>query len=344
MNTITVHASKDYNVTIGSGVLGQLGEIVRRTTAAETVCLVTDTNVRFLHAGSAIKSLTDAGLRLCSISFPAGEASKTAENYLLLLKTLAKEGLTRADCVIALGGGVVGDLAGFAAATYLRGIAYIQVPTTLLAMVDSSVGGKTGIDLEGGKNQVGAFHQPHAVLCDTDILCTLPESIFRDGCAEVIKYGVLYDPELFTHLETTGMAFDRAYVISRCVELKRNAVEADEFDRGQRKLLNFGHTIGHAIEKCSNYTVTHGQAVAIGMAMVCRSTNCRDNGRILSLLEKFGLPVKTDDSAVALANAAFSDKKRSGGNVELIIPKAIGDCHLVSAPIDELQAFIEKGL
>lgn len=344
MNTITVHASKDYNVTIGSGVLGQLGEIVRRTTAAETVCLVTDTNVRFLHAGSAIKSLTDAELRLCSISFPAGEASKTAENYLLLLKTLAKEGLTRADCVIALGGGVVGDLAGFAAATYLRGIAYIQVPTTLLAMVDSSVGGKTGIDLEGGKNQVGAFHQPHAVLCDTDILCTLPESIFRDGCAEVIKYGVLYDPELFTHLETTGMAFDRAYVISRCVELKRNAVEADEFDRGQRKLLNFGHTIGHAIEKCSNYTVTHGQAVAIGMAMVCRAASCRDNSRILALLEKFCLPIKTDCSAVALANAAFSDKKRSGGNVELIIPKAIGDCRLVSAPIDKLQAFIEKGL
>ena len=251
MKSIEIAASKRYTVTIGSGLLSSVGQIVRNATQAQTVCLVTDTNVRFLHARTVLHSLADAGLRVCVVSIPAGESSKNAEQYLLLLETLAKEGLTRTDCIIALGGGVVGDLAGFAAATYLRGIGYIQVPTTLLAAVDSSVGGKTAIDLEVGKNLVGAFCQPKLVLCDTDTLDTLPQNIFRDGCAEVIKYGILYDPEMFALLLKTGMDFPREKIITRCVELKRDVVAEDEFDTGCRMKLNLGHTIGHSIENAA---------------------------------------------------------------------------------------------
>ena len=262
-----------------------------------------------------------------------------------LLKGLADfQGAHLAVDLDVLGGGVVGDLAGFAAATYLRGIPYIQMPTTLLAMVDSSVGGKTGIDLEQGKNLVGAFYQPTVVLCDTDTLDTLPENIFRVGCAEVIKYSILFDKELFAHLEDRGIAFDREAVIARCVELKKIAVEADEFDQGQRMLLNLGHTIGHAIEKYSNYTISHGQAVSIGMAIVCRSCECSDTNRILALLAKFDLPIATVYSAEDLEKSAVSDKKRSGKLVNLIIPGSIGNCAIVSTDTEKLKAFIEKGL
>lgn len=344
MKTITVQASTTYDVTIGSHILHQIGQFIRNTTKAETICLVTDNNVGSLYREIVTQSISDAGLRLCSISFPAGETSKNPENYLLLLQTLAREALTRSDCIVALGGGVVGDLVGFAAATYLRGIPYIQIPTTLLAMVDSSVGGKTGIDLEIGKNLVGAFHQPAAVICDTDVLATLPMDVFRNGCAEVIKYGVLYDAELFSHLEKNSLAFDQEFVISRCIELKRNAVEIDEFDQGPRKLLNLGHTIGHAIEKCSGYGISHGNAVAAGLAIVCRASNCIDTKRIVSLLEQFGLPTTTHFSSLELKNAALSDKKRQGGSIDLIIPYTIGDCRIVPTSVNALQAFIEKGL
>ena len=348
MKTIPITASTPYTVSIGNGLLAAVGETVRKLTKAQTVCIVTDSNVRFLHARSIFRtvfhSLTDAGLSVCCFTIPAGEASKNSENYLLLLDTLAKENMTRTDCIVALGGGVVGDLAGFAAATYLRGIPYIQIPTTLLAMVDSSVGGKTGIDLPSGKNLCGAFWQPAAVLCDTEALATLPDEIFRDGCAEVIKYGILYDPTLFSHLEAKGMSFDRESVIARCVELKCRAVEVDEFDRGARKLLNLGHTVGHAIESCSDYQISHGQAVAAGTAIVARAAACPDRERITSLLTQFGLPTATAFSAADLAQAALSDKKRSGSSLDLILPTAIGNCQIVPTPITELQAFIEKGL
>ena len=238
----------------------------------------------------------------------------------------------------------MGDLAGFAAATYLRGIPYIQVPTSLLAMVDSSVGGKTGIDLPEGKNLVGAFYQPTAVLCDTDTLHTLPADVFRDGCAEVIKYGILYDSSLFSHLEERGTAFDREWVISRCIDWKRQAVEEDELDNGRRKMLNFGHTIGHAVEKSTNYSITHGKAVAIGIATICRASKCMDTDRILALIRKFDLPINTDLSAELLADAVLSDKKRAGTTVDLIIPHAVANCRISPTPIDSIQTLIEEGL
>jgi 3-dehydroquinate synthase len=275
---------------------------------------------------------------------PAGEESKNGEQYFRILNFLAENEITRGDLLIALGGGVVGDMTGFVAATYLRGVAYIQVPTTLLAMVDSSVGGKTAIDLPSGKNLVGAFYQPAMVLCDISALDSLPRDIFIDGCAEVIKYAVLYDADLFEHLMQFGLQFDKEYVIARCVTLKRDVVEVDEFDTGARQLLNLGHTVGHSIEKNSNFTITHGKAVAIGMAIVCRSCGCQDSSRILDLLIRFGLPVHTGFSAEILYNHALSDKKRSSNTITLVIPLAIGNCQLIPYSSETLQSFIQAGL
>ena len=229
MNTVHVTASREYDVRIGSGLLDTLGTHAAAIGRVRKVCIVSETNVWPLYGSRATQSLTDAGLEAVpEFVFPAGEESKNAEVYLALLNHLAAHQITRTDLIVALGGGVVGDLAGFAAATYLRGIPFIQVPTTLLAAVDSSVGGKTAIDLPAGKNLCGAFYQPSLVLCDTDTLNTLPENIFRDGCAEVIKYGILYDPDLFAYLGQTGPGFDREAVITRCVELKRNVVAEAE--------------------------------------------------------------------------------------------------------------------
>ncbi|MGM9522936.1 MAG: 3-dehydroquinate synthase [Faecousia sp.] len=342
MNTVRVTASSTYEVKIGSGLLAELGQETRAVTKG-SVLVVTDETVAPRYLAKVYQSLTAAGLRVHTASVPAGERTKCVEYYVNLLNILAAKQLTRTDAAIALGGGVVGDLTGFAAATYLRGIPLIQVPTTLLAMVDSSVGGKTAIDLPAGKNLVGAFHQPSLVLCDPDALNTLPAATFRDGCAEVIKTAILFDPQLFAHLRERGTDFDREYVITRCVECKRDVVCADEFDKGERQKLNLGHTIGHAIEQCSHFTVSHGQAVAIGTAMMARAFY-RNPEEIESVLHTFGLPTETDFSAEALANAALSDKKRAGDTLTLVVPRAIGGCTLEKIPVTELQPIIEAGM
>lgn len=350
MNVVKVNASTAYEVKIGAGLLSSLGVEIASVSKVGIAAIVSDTNVWPLYGEAVQESLENAGFTVISYIFPAGEASKNGQIYLDLLNFLAQNRVTRGDCLIALGGGVVGDLTGFTAATYLRGISYIQVPTTLLAAVDSSVGGKTAIDLECGKNMVGAFYQPKLVLCDTDTLNSLPAEIFRDGCAEVIKYGILYDPELFVHLQNHGLAFDREWVITRCVEHKRNVVAEDEFDTGSRMKLNLGHTIGHSIEACSNYAISHGQAVAIGMAIVSRSASksggCTQETctNIENILLQFGLPTKTNYAADKLFVAALSDKKRNGGIVNLIIPNAIGDCAIVPTPVEALKTFIQEGL
>jgi len=344
MITVTVNASKTYDIHIGSGLLSKLGSEAAKLGKAKKVCIVSETNVWPLYGQAAQVSMENAGFDVISFVFPAGEASKNGVTFLNLLNFLAENQLTRSDLLIALGGGVVGDLAGFAAASYLRGIRFVQVPTTLLAAVDSSVGGKTAIDLPVGKNLAGAFWQPSLVLCDTDTLNTLPEDIFQDGCAEVIKYGILYDPGLFEHLEAHGLQFDREMVIARCVELKRNVVMEDEFDTGARRKLNLGHTIGHGVEAKSRFTVSHGKAVAIGTAIVARACQCRDTDRILAIFKDFGLPTKTAYCAEDLFAYTLSDKKRSGSNIALIIPEAIGTCHIISKPVNQLKSFIEAGL
>lgn len=350
MICIDVKASKSYQVHIGSGLLKELGQRIKPLCKAQKVAIVSDSNVFPLHGAVAVQSLEDAGFQVISFVFPAGEESKNAETYLRLLNFLAQSQLTRSDCLVALGGGVVGDLTGFTAATYLRGIAYVQVPTTLLAAVDSSVGGKTAIDLPAGKNLVGAFCQPKMVLCDIDTLNTLPEDIFRDGCAEVLKYGVLYDPELFAHLTNQGIGFHREQVIARCVELKRDVVMEDEFDTGSRMKLNLGHTIGHGVEARSGFSVSHGKAVAIGMCIVARASAasgyCSDDvrERIIAAVKRFGLPTETVYDAQSLFSGALSDKKRSGNRVDLIIPYDIGDCRITPMELTQIQSFIQAGL
>lgn len=350
MTKVHVTASRDYDVIIEKGLLQKAGDYAAACKNPCTAAVISDSNVLPLYGEVVQTSLIKAGFHVVSYIFPAGEASKNGENYLAILQFLAENQLTRSDLLIALGGGVVGDITGFAAATYLRGIAYIQIPTTLLAMVDSSVGGKTAIDLPAGKNLAGAFYQPSIVLCDTDALNTLPYSIFCDGCAEVIKYGVLFDQDLFSHLAEKGLKFDRDYVVSRCVELKRNVVAQDEFDLGLRQKLNLGHTVGHSIESLSNFTISHGQAVAIGMTIVTRASAKRGicplttAQQLQVLLRQFRLPTETAFSGEVLYAAALSDKKRSGGTVNLILPRDIGDCIIQNIPVDALLSFIKEGL
>lgn len=350
MKTIKVTASKSYDVIIGRNLHAQAGTYAAALVKVGKAAIISDSNVWPLYGEIVDDSLAQAGFDTCHYVFPAGEASKNGDNYLSILNFLAQNRLTRADLVIALGGGVVGDITGFAAATYLRGIAYIQIPTTLLSMVDSSVGGKTAIDLPAGKNLAGAFCQPNLVLCDTDALATLPAAIFRDGCAEVIKYGVLYDSDLFDHLTKHGLDFDREAVVSRCVELKRDVVAEDEFDHGVRQKLNLGHTIGHSVEAMSEFSISHGQAVAIGMALVCGAghvlgiCNRATCDTVIQTIRLFGLPIVTHFSATDLYTKALSDKKVASGAVNLIIPQSVGNCIIRSTPIAELQSFIEAGL
>ncbi len=350
MTTVTVEASRTYDILIGSGLQEHLGNYAANLVTPGKAAVISDSNVWPLYGEEAAKSLEANGFSVCSFVFPAGEQSKTSSTYFEILNFLAENQVTRSDLLVALGGGVVGDISGFAAATYLRGIPYIQIPTTLLSMVDSSVGGKTAIDLPAGKNLAGAFYQPALVLCDLSALDTLPAEIFRDGCAEVIKYAILYDPELYAHLEERGLEFDRESVISRCVALKRDVVADDEFDRGSRQRLNLGHTIGHGVEASSNFTVSHGQAVAIGIAIVVRAATEQNictveiNKSILSMLNLFGLPTNTSTDAQTLYNCALSDKKRTGSTVNLIIPERIGYCRIQKTSIDKLLSFIKAGL
>lgn len=351
MKTITVNASKTYDVIIGNDLLPISGKVIRAVTKASKAVIISDSNVYPLYGNTVLESVKANGFQdVFSFVFSAGEESKNGNNYLAILEFLAERHITRSDCLIALGGGVVGDITGFVAATYLRGIDYVQIPTTVLAAVDSSVGGKTAIDLSAGKNLVGAFYQPNAVICDLNTFTSLPTDVFRDGCAEIIKYGILYDQSLFDHLTEHGIDFDREAVIARCVELKRDVVACDEFDRGQRQKLNLGHTIGHGIEASSNFSISHGSAVAIGMAIISRaaaklgmcSQETKDS--IIASIQLFGLPVTTTETAKTLYTYALSDKKREGSTVNLIIPQRIGLCAICPTPTDEIKTLIQAGL
>ena len=350
MVEITVHASKKYTVKVGENLLGHLGMDAASVVSGRNAVIVSDSNVWPIYGAAATHSMETAAFQVDCFVIPAGEASKSGENYLKLLNFLAGRQITRSDCLVALGGGVIGDLTGFAAATYLRGIPYIQAPTTLLGMVDSSVGGKTAIDLPAGKNLAGAFYQPSLVLCDTDTLKTLPADRFTEGCAEVIKYGILYDGPLFSHLEDTGKSFDREYIIGKCIEWKKQAVMEDEFDTGCRRMLNLGHTIGHSIEKATNYRVSHGAAVAIGISCMARYAASRDLchrndcDRIINLLDHFGLPTQTSLSPDILVHHALSDKKRSGDRITLVLPATIGCCKLIEIPVNDLKNLVKEGM
>ena len=349
MIRIPIESGAPYEVLIEDHILDQTGAYVREVCpGAEKAVIVSDSRVSGLYLSRVEESLKEAGYRTASFVFPEGEKSKCAETYLKLMGFLADEGMTRSDAVVALGGGVTGDMAGFAAATFMRGVPYVQIPTTLLAMTDSSVGGKTAIDLAQGKNLAGAFYQPRTVLCDPLVLDTLDQEVLRDGCAEVIKYGILADEELFSHLEEKGPGFDRERVISTCVRIKADYVREDEFDSGRRQELNLGHTIGHAVEALSGFSITHGCAVAIGTAMIA-DASCKKNilssaerDRIRGLLEKFGLPVRTDRTKEELISFMLSDKKRRGDRITLVVPETVGRCRLEPVQTDELGDWIVK--
>ena len=349
MQTIKVATHTPYNVEIASGLLQNAGARIHAICGGQTAAVVSDDTVFPLYGAAVCTGLEAAGCRVVPFVFPHGEASKNLSTYAELLNFLAEKRLTRTDVLIALGGGVVGDLTGFAAATYLRGVRYVQIPTTLLAAVDSSVGGKTAVDLPAGKNLAGSFHQPALVLCDPDTLKTLPDAIYRDGCAEVIKYGMLGNAAFLQELAQTPARDQLAHVIATCVAMKRDVVSADEFDHGQRQLLNFGHTFGHAVEACSRFAISHGSAVAIGMAMMTRAAVHRGLcpqcvlDTLTGLLTQYGLPQTTDFSCDMLYGALCADKKIEGSSIHLIVPDAPGRCRIEPAAVADVPAWLHDG-
>ncbi len=349
MKHVTVNASKTYDVLIGRGLLDEAGERIRSVCGADTAVIVAGDRVWPLYGERLSRSLAAAGFHVEHIIIPHGEEHKTLETYSHILNELCRLHVTRSDVLAALGGGVTGDLTGFAAATYQRGCAFVQIPTTLLAMVDSSVGGKTAVDLPGGKNQAGAFYQPSLVLCDTDTLETLPEEEYRSGCAEVIKYAMLGDADFFASIQRTPVHKQIEDVIERCVSMKREIVREDEFDTGLRRLLNLGHSFGHAIEHCSAYQILHGEAVAIGMAMITRAAvkkgSCEEETlkQLLKLLRAYGLPTDCAFGVQELYESMRSDKKMTGSTMHLVVPEKIGCCRVLPVSAADLPDWLCAG-
>ena len=352
----TVHVSTPsgaYDVLVGSDILDMVGEITRKTAGGSKAFIVSNVNVDPLYGRKVADSLVLAGYEIASKIVGTGESIKNMFELCALLESIADAGLTRGDVVVALGGGVVGDLAGFAASIYMRGCNFIQVPTSLLAMVDSSVGGKTAVDLAHGKNLAGTFYQPKAVIASVECLKTISPDLFNDSCGEVIKYGVMTDPELFEELERTPLSrtnFDEARVeriVTRCVELKRDVVDADEKEAGLRQTLNLGHTIGHAIEASSGYTLGHGSCVAAGMCMMARACVklgiCEQEtaNRIINVCKAHGLPTDSDESNKHLFHQALSDKKRHGNTINVVLIEAIGSVRIQKISLDEFAHLIE---
>ena len=350
MRKIKVNASRSYEIIIEKDALSKVGEYcIEALGDSCRACILTDDNVAPLYLEQVKKGLVQSGFDTLEFIIKNGESSKNTQNLVELVEFMAENRLTRKDILVALGGGVVGDLGGFAASVYLRGIRFVQIPTTLLAAVDSSVGGKTAVDLNAGKNLMGAFYQPSLVICDYKTLDTLPAQIFADGCAEVIKYGIIGDKPLFERLKK-GVKPQIEDIIASCVEMKANIVEQDEFDNGKRQLLNLGHTVGHAIEACSDFEISHGSAVAMGTVIVSKAAHklgyCseEDVKAITDLLASVGLPTECPYSAEELYAVATADKKRSGDSISVVIPYGIGDSRLVKIPVSELCGLISKGL
>ncbi len=340
---IKVNASESYEVVIGRGLLDNTGEIIKKVVPICKIALITDDTVNNLHAEVVEKSLKETGYSVVKFVFPHGEQSKNLKVYAEILEFLAENQLTRGDAVVALGGGVVGDMAGFVSATYLRGVKFVQIPTTLLAQVDSSVGGKTAVDLMHGKNLVGAFYQPKVVLCDANALETLPKTVFDDGMGEIAKYAIL-DEKVF-NLINNGYE-DITDLIYLCVDYKRYVVENDEFESGMRKLLNLGHTPAHGIELLSNYEISHGKAVAMGLKIIIDASfkqgyiDDETYKNAKSIIEKCVSETENPYQLDKVCKACVNDKKRSGNAIALTMVFGIGDCRSVSVQIDELWGYL----
>ena len=346
MRTVHIDASTQYDVLIGENLIDRSGELAAKALKPCKCAIIADDTVDELYGDRVQISFKYSGFDAVRFTFPAGEGSKHIDTLSDILEFLAEQRLTRTDLVVALGGGVTGDMAGFAAAVYARGIRFMQIPTTLLAAVDSSVGGKTAIDLKAGKNLAGAFHQPSLVITDVDVIRDLPAEQLACGAAEVIKCGVLYDEALFATLENGDWHDNMDAVIETCVRWKRDVVAEDEFDTGSRAFLNLGHTFGHAIEKCSGLSITHGQGVAIGTLMAAMSAGCDDEMvlRLAKCISANGLSTHCPYPADKLTEAALSDKKRAGDFITLVLPERIGKCHLKKIPVSELRSYFDRAL
>lgn len=340
-----------YDIYMERGLLKKAGTLLSTLIKGDTIAIITDTRVDALYGQMLQQSLEGSGYTVHRIAFPEGEPHKTLHTLQDVYEALSHTGITRKDTIITLGGGVPGDLGGLAAATYLRGIPFIQIPTTLLAQIDSSVGGKVAVDLDAGKNLVGAFYQPTAVLIDPDLLATLDPRFLRDGLAEAVKYGCIREPALFDRFanmsspeEAIGEVED---IIEICCNCKARIVEHDEKDLGERMLLNFGHTLGHAIETHTGYgTYTHGEGVGIGMVLITEAaerhglTPLGTADKIRKVLQSFHLPTEINVSNQTLLRYVGKDKKRQGASISLIILKEIGEGTILSLPMEELETWL----
>lgn len=350
MNTVFIQTAQPYAVHIGAGLLAHSGELIAAVTASRRCALVTDSTVAPLYAKKVVHALKHAGFDVHLYTLPAGEEHKTLASLAQLLSFFAQTMLTRTDFAVALGGGVVGDMTGFACAVYQRGIDFIQMPTTLLAACDASVGGKTAVDLPEGKNLAGAFHQPRLVICDTDTFSTLPDAVFSEGMAEVIKHALIAGKDLLHMLQTQDIRSSIDELVRRNIEIKASFVCGDEREHGQRKLLNFGHTLGHAVERCSSYSVPHGEAVAIGMTLICRAAEKLGHSpagtldTVQSLLRRFALPCACPFTAEELYHAATADKKRTGDSIDIVILDEPGRAKTLRLTLNELREFTEATL
>ncbi len=349
MRTVSVKTGRPYEVKIQEGALGQFVSFLEEVYGQRKpkLAIITDDRVDALYAPALESQLEQAGYQTCKFVFPNGEASKNLATVEQAYGFLSENAITRSDVIIALGGGVVGDLAGFTAATWLRGIEFIQIPTTFLSMIDSSVGGKTGVDAPFGKNLIGAFWQPVLVVCDPQTLDTLTPDIYADGIAEAIKDGAIMDAQLFEILEEGRLKEELLEVIWRCIDLKRQVVEADERDHGVRQWLNFGHTLGHSVERETNFTITHGKGVSIGMALIGQAAEragLTPKGvleRITSCCEKYNLPTHTEIPMEVLCRHAQGDKKRKGSKISLVVLEEPGKAKLYTVESDKLLDFME---
>jgi len=348
MDTIHIQASTAYDVIIERNSLPSIGAYLQPIKSACSVMIVTDDNVGPLYASTVSKSLETAGYTVHTYTFPHGESEKNGHRLMDLMETLGQAKLTRKDLIIALGGGVVGDLAGFAAATFLRGIDYVQIPTSLLAAVDSSVGGKTAVNLDCGKNLWGAFKQPILVLCDPETLSTLPKEEWINGCGEIIKYGFLGHPELLDQLRKRPLLQhpkDVDTIITQCVRIKAYVVEVDEKESGLRATLNLGHTFGHGIEHGSAFTIPHGNAVALGLLIMARGAVAHEElapaiiPSIEQLLVAHELPTTTTILKDIILEEASHDKKASGSSITIVVPTGYGTSVLKKVTFEELAAY-----
>lgn len=337
MKTIQIDVSSaSYEIKAGYDVLKKLPEFLKEADIKGKIAIITDTNVAPLYLEKLNSILSEAGTDCCDIILPAGEEFKTLDTVSSIYEKLNENKITRKDIILAFGGGVTGDISGFCAATYLRGISYIQVPTTLLSMVDSSIGGKTGVDLKSGKNLVGAFKQPKLVVADFSLLKTLPKEQIASGMAEIIKAGFIRDKELVELLvNSDNFEKDVEDFILRAINVKKEVVEIDEFEKYERMLLNFGHTFGHAIEKYYGFKgITHGEAVAIGMCLITKNDSVK--ALLEKILEKYNLRTSTDIPDSKIVEFCKNDKKALKDSINIVVVEEIGNGKIVNLKFDEL--------